>query len=697
MQGTRLHVEVSQRTERPRYRPIGEYGVIGDCRTAALVAPDGSIDWCCMPHFDSPAVFLRLLDADKGGYFQVSPASAFTSRMGYLPATNMLETIFTTSTGQLRLVDLMPIRSRRPRPSEAVPELRENLLRHGVHGLRAGLEREIGNDVAASHRILRIATCLDGSMDIDIRVKATFDYARKSPEIQVIQATHGVAGAILSADNRYLALVIRTLPPKQPPDELPFHRTDDLITTSLSLVAGERVAISMNYARTFSEARGLLHQLITNDVDADMLETMRYWHSWIATNRYDGPYQDAVIRSALALKLCTFEPTGAIVAAPTTSLPEDMGGVRNWDYRYTWLRDSSFTLEALGRLGYYGEARDYFHFLHDLDIKSIDNLRIMYSIRGEYGAHLAEHDLTHLEGYRKSRPVRIGNGAAMQRQMDVYGELLSAADQYLTHSGFRRGERVSEPIRDLRKMAALIADYVANHWHDMDQGIWEVRGPARPYVYSRAMCWVALDRACKMAGKHGHEQHATRWAEQAQAIRGQVEKYGYSSELQSFTQSYGDHVLDSANLRLALAHFQEASDPQMSSTIQTSEQRLSGNGGLLFRYRAVDTSAGDGQNQHSPPRNQSSIDGLPGNEGAFLACTWWLVAGLCRMGKLEDAQRRFEHLLTYASPLGLYSEEVDPATGALLGNYPQAFTHIGLINSAITLQRAQEGRAIDEE
>jgi GH15 family glucan-1,4-alpha-glucosidase len=686
-------VVVTSSRERPRYRPIGEYGVIGDCRTAALIGPDGSIDWCCMPHFDSPAIFLRLLDAEKGGYFQVAPAGQFSSEMAYLPATNMLQTMFRTGTGRLRLIDLMPIRARHPRNAgSAVPALRGHLLHGGIRGLHAGLEREVGNDVAAAHRILRVATCLEGTLDLDITLKTTFDYARKNADIEIALSTGEMLAALLSDDNRYLALVIHRIArgaASAQDSEYSLRRDDDTLRATLALSASEQVAISLNYARTMTEARALLKWLMNHDVDADIEETLHYWRSWSSNCRYDGPYQEQVLRSALALKLCTFEPTGAIVAAPTTSLPEGIGGVRNWDYRYTWLRDSAFTLDALGQLGYYGEARDYFHFLHDLDIKRVDNLRIMYSIRGEYGERLAEQELSHLEGYRQSRPVRIGNGAAQQRQMDVYGEVLDAAYSYIQQSGYRHGHRLSEPARDLRKMAELITDYVSRHWSDVDQGIWEVRVAPRAFVYSRVMCWVALDRACKLADHHRHHDQLGNWSTQAAAIRAQVEQQGYSDELQSFTQSYGDNVLDSANLRLALVQFQQAHEPQMRNTIVTAMQRMNGDGGLLYRYLAVNPS---NQPPSARPHDLSSIDGLPGSEGAFLACTWWLISDLCRLGEVEEARRRFEHLLGYASPLGLYSEEVDPATGMLLGNFPQAFTHIGLINSAVTLLRAQEGR-----
>ena len=316
MQPAGLHIETTQSGERPRYRPIGEYGVIGDCRTAALIGPDGSLDWLCMPHFDSPAIFLRLLDADKGGYFQVRPATNFSGEMAYLPATNMLQTIFTTPTGKLRLIDCMPIRARRPSASGIASYLRPHHLLHGAHGLEAGLERELGNDVAAAHRILRVVTCLEGAVDITITLRATFDYARQPAAIQMLALSDGLAGAILSADERYLALVIRRLPPTTTEQETTLRRDDDQLNTTVSLRAGERVAISLNYARTAGEARTLVRSLSTHNVDNDLNETMHYWRNWASTNRYDGPYQEAVMRSALALKLCTFEPTGAIIADP---------------------------------------------------------------------------------------------------------------------------------------------------------------------------------------------------------------------------------------------------------------------------------------------------------------------------------------------------------------------------------------------
>ncbi|HUY79113.1 MAG TPA: glycoside hydrolase family 15 protein [Ktedonobacterales bacterium] len=697
----------------PRYYPIAQYGVIGDCRTAALIAPNGSIDWLCLPHFDSPAVFCKLLDADKGGYFRISPAGACESSMEYLPGTNILQTLFEAPTGRVRLVDVPPVRMRQRKTH--VAEHLASLLPNATHGIRAGLEREVGNDVAAAHRVDRIVTCLSGEVTMDVTLKVSFDYARQTANIALHPLADGAAGAILTAGGRYLAFIARYLPSDslnaQQAAPIQLQQEGDTVRAHIPLAAGQRLGVALNYARDEAEARGLLAQLLHQNFDADLDETMGFWRDWSALNKYDGPYQSAILRSALALKLCTFEPTGAIVAAPTTSLPEWIGGVRNWDYRYTWLRDSAFTLDALGELGYYGEARDYFHFINDLQIRDAANMRIMYSVRGETDGVLTEHELTHLEGYGGSRPVRIGNGAADQRQLDVYGELADAALRYVRMSGYTNSphnhtgsplqlkhiqshlrERAQERIqhesqRDLRDLSYQIAEYVSHHWQEVDQGIWEVRGKPRPFVYSRAMCWVALDRACKLAAHHGHERQAGDWRNARERIHQDVLAHGYSQELQSFTQSYGDQTLDASNLRLSLTDFLPANDPHMLGTMSATERGLTGDRGLIYRYRPAD----EAKKGHGPEMAGAADDGLPGKEGAFLACTFWYVSNLALQGRLSEARDRFEQMLSYASPLGLFAEEIDPATGAQLGNYPQAFTHIGLINAATYLQHAQEG------
>jgi GH15 family glucan-1,4-alpha-glucosidase len=676
-------------TTPPRYRPIGQYGVIGDCRTAVLIGPDGSVDWGCLPHFDSPAIFCRLLDADRGGYFRLGPSGRFDASMTYLPGTNILETTFQTGDGRLRLVDFMPVRPRQTQ-SSLLARLSQ-LLPTTPHGMRADLEREAGNDVAAAHRIARIATCLEGQITLELTLKATFDYARQEPVIERQNLPEDAAGAILSAGGRYLVLLVRYLPSSVAGVEntpIVLEREDTTLRARIPLQAGQRIAVALNYARDVGEAHAIMSDLVQHDVDADLDETRSYWRDWTASCQYNGPYQQAVIRSALALKLCTFEPTGAIVAAVTTSLPEGIGGVRNWDYRYTWLRDSAFTLQALEQLGYYSEARDYFHFLHDLHVRNVNKLRIMYGICGEAEQELAEHLLDHLEGYRGSRPVRIGNGAATQHQLDVYGEVLDAAISYLDKEGYRRGHRQAEQVRDLRHLAERIADYVYEHWQELDNGIWEVRGKPRAFVYSRAMCWVALDRACKMAEHHGHERHAPRWARAREQIHADVMEHGYDAGMRSFTQAYGDPVLDAANLRLLLARFLPETDPHIQSTIDVTAHALAGPDGLLYRYRP----AGAGSEHDAAEEAGAADDGLPGSEGMFIACTYWLIQDLCILGRVEEARQLFERLLTYGSPLGLFSEELDPKTGELIGNYPQAFTHIGLINSAVMLQHAQEGR-----
>ncbi len=684
-----VRMQVSERVEatcqtgmEPRYRPISQYGVIGDCRTAALIGPDGSIDWCCLPHFDSPAVFCRLLDADRGGFFRVSPEDGAESTMAYLPETNILETTFRNDHGRLRLVDFMPVRHRplRTGVTGQVSAAIARMLPGNLDELAA--ERDAGNDVAAAHRITRLITCLSGVVPVELVLKATFDYARLAPRIERHVINDDAVGAILTAQGRYLVLVVRRLHTLAGvADTLRFttEGNEQTIRMRATLHAGQGCVAALNYARDEAEANALLGQLVDHPFDRDLEETLRYWRVWSAGNTYSGPYQNAVMRSALALKLCTFEPTGAIVAAPTTSLPERPGGSLNWDYRYTWLRDSAFTLGALGKIGYLGEARDYFHFLHDLQIRSGSDLRIMYGIAGERGELLEECELEHLEGYRGSRPVRIGNGAASQRQLDIYGELLDAAYSYVRSAGFANGTP-----RDVRDLAKVIADYVVDHWRDPDRGIWEERGEPRAFVYSRAMCWAALDRACELATRHGHERHVAGWAQCRDAIHRDVLEHGYNARLSSFTQAYGEEGFDAANFRLPLVRFLPWQDPRVASTVDATKRALSSSHGLFYRYRSIG-GAGDGAGGQSDGQESG------GREGAFLACALWLVEDLCHLGRIEEAREQFEQVLHLAGPLGLFAEELDPDSGEQLGNYPQAFTHIGLINAAVALHRAQEG------
>ncbi len=678
-----------------RYWPINQYGVIGDCRTAALIAPNGSVDWCCLPHFDSPAAFCRLLDADRGGYYRLCPTGPSKSSMAYLPGTNILETIFSNQQGRVRLVDFAPIRKREPKPH--ILEELGALITRAPHGLAAGLEREVGNDVAAAHRITRMLTCLEGEMPVELTLNVTFDYARQETIIERQMFNDDSVSAVLTTPghDRFLVLVVEAIHPHEgdlPP--LTAERDRHILHLRTTVRAGNGLIAHLNYARTQEEAETLLAQLRTRQANMDLEETLDYWREWSAICKYTGTYQHAVTRSALALKLCTFEPTGAIVAAPTTSLPEAIGGERNWDYRYTWLRDSAFTLDALGRLGYMGEARDYVHFLHDLQIQSGSDIRIMYGIRGERGAELAEHELSHLEGYRGSRPVRIGNGAATQQQLDIYGELLDAACRYVQHAGFRNHVR-SGPDRDLRVLSATITNYVMENWQKLDRGIWEVRGEPRAFVYSRAMCWVALDRACRMAEHHGHHRERHRWEAAKEAIHEDVLQHGFDQELQSFVQAYGTKVLDAANLRLPLAGFLPWDDSRIARTVTATKRELSMPQGLVYRYRPAgaaktpDTKAG--KTSPGGMGGEPADDGLSGKEGSFLACAFWMVENLCYLGKVEEARERFESLLHFTGPLGLFAEELDPDSGEQVGNYPQAFTHIGLINSAVTLQQAQEG------
>ncbi len=669
----------------PRYWPIEKYGVIGDCRTAALIAPNGSIDWLCLPHFDSQAALCKLLDADRGGFFQIRPAEPGDSSMRYLPASNMLETTFTTEGGQLKTLDFMPIRKRHTH--EHVLSALAALAPSATHNQRAHLEREVGNDVAAAHRIDRIVRCERGAMDVSITLKLTPDYARQQAHVDLQpHHPHTVSAIVHDGADHYFVFVAKGMSGGASTEALaPFavNTLQGQLALTIRLSAQQRVGVALNFARNEREANELLHRLLVRDLDDDAAETLNYWQEWSDLCAYQGRYANEVLRSALALKLCVFEPTGAIVAAPTTSLPEDIGGERNWDYRYTWLRDSSFTLQALGLLGYHSEARDYFHFLHDLRLRNGMDFRVLYTLSGETGDAAGEHTLSHLEGYKGSHPVRIGNGAVSQRQMDIYGELADAALLYAQELGYCTGQRARESPRDMRDVISVVADYVANNWRTLDRGIWEERGPERAFVYSRVMCWVALDRALTMTQGHASHDRRSHWSSEAEAIRADIHAHGYSEQLNTFTQAFGESAVDAANFRIALVGFLPPSDERLRSTAHVTGRILQGDEALIYRYRPA-------SDQQKSDESAAAGDGLSGKEGAFLACAFWYVSNLALMDQVDEARTRFERLLRYASPLGLYSEEVDPSNGALLGNFPQAFTHIGLVIAARHLHEAEE-------
>jgi GH15 family glucan-1,4-alpha-glucosidase len=405
-----------------------------------------------------------------------------------------------------------------------------------------------------------------------------------------------------------------------------------------------------------------LHQ---RNFDWELAHTLHCWRTWLEGCAFHGPYAEWVKRSALVLKMMTYAPTGAIVAAPTTSLPEDLGGVRNWDYRYTWLRDATFTLYALNVLGFTEEAHAFTHWLRRLSYSNGEDLQIMYGIRGE--RELAECELPHLNGYCGSRPVRIGNGAVGQKQMDVFGEVLDCIHLFRRQGGFERyGEKLEGP---LWAMMRLIVEHVCAHWQEPDRGIWEVRGGLRHFVYSKAMCWVALDRGIRAAEQLHLEADLPRWQQVRDQIRTDILMHGYNTEIGAFTQSYDSTALDASNLLLPLVGFIPADDPRMRSTVDRIMERLTDEQGFVYRYL--------------------SDDGLSGSEGTWTVCSFWLVDNLALQGRIDEARSLFEHLLTYGGRLGLFAEQFEAHKNVALGNYPQAYTHIALINSAINLQRAE--------
>jgi GH15 family glucan-1,4-alpha-glucosidase len=477
-------------------------------------------------------------------------------------------------------------------------------------------------------------------------------------------------GALVSGGQQHVGLTIvgADLLPSFSIDMMQEHEEwHPTIQAQFTLHEGERLFFAIGMGRTAQAARRLVeNELHQHDFNQELAHTLHCWREWVASCTYrEGPYAEWVERSALTLKLMTYAPTGAIVAAPTTSLPEGLGGVRNWDYRFTWLRDATFTLYALNVLGFTEEARAFTHWLRRLSFANGEDLQIMYGIRGE--RDLAEQELPHLSGYYGSAPVRIGNDAAGQKQLDVFGEILDCIHLYRRQGCFERyGETLEGP---LWAMMRSLVDHVCMHWHEPDFGIWEVRGGPRQFVYSKVMCWVALDRGIRTAERLDLEADLSRWRIVRDQIRADILVHGYNTAIGAFTQSYDDTALDAANLLLPLVGFIPPDDPRMRSTVDRIIERLTDEHGFVYRYH--------------------SDDGLDGGEGTFTICTFWLVDNLAMQGRIDEARSLFERLLKQGGRLKLFSEEVDAKTGMALGNYPQAFTHIALINSACNLRKAE--------
>ena len=595
------------------YLPIGAYALIGDCRSAALVGADGSVDWLCLPRFDSDSVFGRILDAEHGGFWQICPEAPFRTHQRYRDRTNILDTVFATEAGVATVTDFMPV----------------------AHGSLRQHARQ-----SDEPRLIRVVECIAG----EVTLRHTFEPA---PQFAQAKADFTISARHIHADTDALHVCLTS--------------TVDLgaLDAELNLAVGDAVAFALRSGH--AGHCGALSWSV--DRALDRLRTTRdYWWHWMAGCRYDGPYQQHVWRSALALKLMTYAPTGAIVAAPTTSLPEAIGGERNWDYRYTWLRDASFTLYAFFQMGLTGEAMAYFHWLTHRHLaerrNSIPNL---FDLSGH--SRTIERELPHLTGYRNSRPVRVGNAAVNQVQLDVYGEILDSAYVFARFGG----EILSELWQELH----AIVELTIRRWEEPDSSIWEVRSPPRQYTYSKLMCWVAVDRGLRIAEHYGHPHDSARWRAARRAIHRRITSEGFSARRNAFSQCLGDDALDSAMLRISQARFLPARDPRMLSTIRAIQNHL-GVGSLLLRYRTEETD-----------------DGLSGAEGAFFMTSFWLVDALAHIGEVDAAERRFERLCAFSSPVGLFSEEVDPRTGALLGNYPQAFTHLSLVGAAVNIERAR--------
>jgi GH15 family glucan-1,4-alpha-glucosidase len=597
--------------------PIADYALLSDCRSAALVSRMGSIDWLCFPRFDGPSVFARLLD-DQAGHWSISVRGAIEVSRRYVEGTMVLETTFRTPTGSAVLIDAMAI-GRNERGHE---------LGVGSPGV-----------------VLRSVSCQSGTVEIEVEYAPCFEYGLIFPLLKPIQGgvlARGGADVLVLSSPRGLSI------------------EGSLAHTRFTLRTDEQASFALQHQASWEQTAQVQTEAA---ITASLQDTSVGWRTWSELHqRYEGPWRDLVHHSGRVLQALMFRPTGAIVAAPTTSLPESIGGERNWDYRYTWIRDACLTLDALWVAACPDEAVWFFSWMAGAvatQIRRGAELQIMFGVGGEHD--LSERSLNHLVGWRASRPVRVGNGAWNQRQLDVYGELLGAAR--------RLREQLNELDEVTRDFLVEVADAAAARWQGRDQGIWEVRGEPQDFLYSKLMCWVALDCAIDLADILQAHDCIDHWTTVREQIREAILTQGWSEKAGAFTQAFGSDDLDASALMMPIMGFLPATDPRMRSTIDAIAERLTDEHGLVYRYLAS--------------------DGLEGSEGTFLLCTFWLAQAQALAGEVKQAKATFEQAITYANDVGLLAEEVDPTSNELLGNFPQAFSHIGLVNAAWAISQAE--------
>ena len=599
--------------------PVADHALISDCHSAALVTNEGSVDWVCFPRFDRPSTFGRLLDEDAG-HWSMRPREYLDKSRRYLENTMVLETTFHAPGGIVRIIDALAVG-------------------------RNDKGHDLGKD--SPHLLIRSVTCDEGVVELDFEYSPRPEYGLIYPFLKEVE------GGIVAQGGADVLML-------SSPVDLTVEESS--ATARVELSGGQSMIFALHHAQSWETPPRVWRQ---DELMGRLEETVGAWRTWSSLHQaYEGPWKELVHQSGRVLQALTYQPTGAIVAAATTSLPEEIGGERNWDYRYAWVRDASLTLEALWVAACPDEATDFFDYMARSSASQLRrgrDLQIMFGIGGE--RDLSERELPHLSGWRDSRPVRVGNGAWNQRQLDVYGELLNAA--------YRLSDLWDNFEPSTNRLLVDVADAAAARWMDTDQGIWEQRGEPQHFLYSKLMCWVALDRAIYLSGRIDAADRVDGWTKTREEIKNAILERGWNERAHAFTQAFDSEELDASNLMLAIIGFLPADDPRMLATLDAIEEHLTDGDGLVYRYK--------------------NGDGLEGEEGTFLLCTFWLAQAQALSGRVDRARTTFERAIAYANDVGLLAEEVDGKTKELLGNFPQAFSHIGLVNAAWAIAKAEEG------